>query len=43
VAESNNQNNRLISSYTRNDFEMMLESENIKGELFNFEQDLWEY
>lgn len=43
VAESNNQNNRLISSYTRNDFEMMLESENIKTELFNKEQDFWEY
>ncbi|MDR3350205.1 MAG: gliding motility protein GldN [Prevotellaceae bacterium] len=43
VAEANNQNNRLISSYARNDFEMMLESEKIKEELFNFEQDLWEY
>ncbi|MDR1405844.1 MAG: gliding motility protein GldN [Prevotellaceae bacterium] len=43
VAEANNQNNRLISTYTRNDFEMMLESENIKEKLFNFEQDLWEY
>lgn len=43
VAEANNQNNRLISSYTRNDFEMMLESENIKTKLFNFEQDVWEY
>jgi gliding motility associated protien GldN len=43
VAESNNQNNRLISSYTRNDFEMMLESGKIKEELFNFEQDFWEY
>jgi gliding motility associated protien GldN len=43
VAEANNQNNRLISSYTRNDFEMMLESEKIKQELFNREQDVWEY
>jgi gliding motility associated protien GldN len=43
VAEANNQNNRLISSYTRNDFEMMLESERIKNEIFNYEQDLWEY
>jgi gliding motility associated protien GldN len=43
VAESNNQNNRKIGTYTRNDFEMMLESEKIKQKIFNTEQDLWEY
>jgi gliding motility associated protien GldN len=43
VAEANNQNNRQVGDYTRNDFEMMLESESIKEKIFNYEQDLWEY
>jgi len=43
TAESDNQNNRRIQDYTRNDFEMMLESQKIKEKLFNWEQDLWEY
>lgn len=43
IAESNNQNNRKVNTYTRNDFEMMLKSEEIKTKLFNFEHDLWEY
>jgi gliding motility associated protien GldN len=43
VGESNPQNNRKINTYTRNDFEMLLESERIKKEIFNWEHDLWEY
>ncbi len=43
VAESDNQNNRKLSSFSRNDFEKMLKAEEIKNKLFNFEQDLWEY
>jgi len=43
IAESDNQNNRKLNSFTRNDFEKMLKAEEIKSKLFNFEQDLWEY
>lgn len=41
-AESNVYNNRLISEYTVGQ-ESLLEADRIKEQIFNFEQDLWEY
>jgi len=40
--ESNVYNNRAITSYAEG-FDAMLESERIKNEIFNWEQDLWQY
>ena len=40
--ESNVYNNRFISDYLSGK-EAMLESKRIENEIFNFEQDLWEY
>lgn len=42
VSESNVYNNREISAYLSGK-EAMLESKRIENEIFNFEQDLWEY
>ena len=42
VAEENVYNNRLINSYLTGK-DAMLESKRIEEEIFNFEQDLWEY
>ncbi|SHF94241.1 protein involved in gliding motility GldN [Mariniphaga anaerophila] len=42
VKESNVYNNRDISAYLTGK-EAMLESKRIESEIFNFEQDLWEY
>lgn len=42
VKESNIYNNRDISAYLAGK-EAMLESKKIEDEIFNFEQDLWEY
>ncbi len=42
VQESNVLNNREISSYLSGK-DAMLESKKIENEIFNFEQDLWEY
>ena len=42
VQESNTYNNRLIENYTIG-METMLEAERIKNQIFNLEQDLWEY
>jgi len=42
VQESNVLNNREISSYLSGK-DAMLESKRIENEIFNFEQDLWEY
>lgn len=42
VKESNVYNNRVVSSYL-NGKDAMLESKRIEDEIFNFEQDLWEY
>ncbi len=42
VQESNVLNNREISAYLTGK-EAMLESKRIENEIFNFEQDLWEY
>lgn len=42
VKESNVYNNRNISAYLSGK-EAMLESKRIQREIFNFEQDLWEY
>lgn len=42
VAESNMYDNRLIAEYAQGQ-ECLLEAENIKEQIFNFEQDLWEY
>lgn len=42
VQESNVYNNREISAYLSGK-EAMLESKKIEEEIFNFEQDLWEY
>lgn len=42
VQESNVLNNREISAYLSGK-EAMLESKRIENEIFNFEQDLWEY
>ncbi len=42
VQESNVYNNREISSYLSGK-DAMLESKRIESEIFNFEQDLWEY
>jgi len=42
VQESNAYNNRLINEYTIG-LESLLEAERIKENIFNFEQDLWEY
>jgi len=42
VKESNTFNNRDISSYLSGK-DAMLESRQIENEIFNFEQDLWEY
>ncbi|MCQ2975172.1 MAG: gliding motility protein GldN [Bacteroidales bacterium] len=41
-AESNMYDNRSINQYAQN-HEILLESEKIKEQIFNFEQDLWEY
>ena len=41
-AESNVYNNRLINEYTVGE-ESLLEADRIKEQIFNFEQDLWEY
>lgn len=42
VKESNIYNNRDISSYLQGK-QAMLESKRIENEIFNYEQDLWEY
>ncbi|MFV0376718.1 MAG: gliding motility protein GldN [Mangrovibacterium sp.] len=42
VKESNVYNNRAISQYLTGR-DAMLESKRIEGEIFNYEQDLWEY
>lgn len=42
VKESNMYNNRDISTYLQGK-QAMLESKKIEDEIFNFEQDLWEY
>ena len=42
VAEENVYNNRLINSYLSGR-DAMLESKKIEDEIFNYEQDLWEY
>jgi len=42
VKESNTFNNRSISNYLSGK-DAMLESKRIENEIFNFEQDLWEY
>ncbi len=42
VQESNVYNNRVISDYL-NGKDAMLESKRIESEIFDFEQDLWEY
>lgn len=42
VAEENVYNNRVINSYLTG-IDAMLESKRIEEEIFNFEQDLWEY
>ena len=42
VQESNVYNNRVISDYLSGK-NAMLESKKIENEIFNFEQDLWEY
>lgn len=42
VAESNMYDNRTIQEYTVGQ-EALLEAESIKEQIFNFEQDLWEY
>ena len=42
VKESNTFNNRNISDYLSGK-EAMLESKRVENEIFNFEQDLWEY
>ncbi len=42
VKESNVYNNRGIADYA-NGLEAMLESQRVKEQIFNFEQDLWEY
>jgi gliding motility associated protien GldN len=41
-AESNVYDNRLISEYAQGQ-ECLLEADRIKEQIFNFEQDLWEY
>ncbi len=41
-AESNVYDNRLIQEYAQGQ-ECLLEAERIKEQIFNFEQDLWEY
>ncbi len=41
-AESNVYDNRLINDYTVGE-ESLLEADRIKEQIFNFEQDLWEY
>lgn len=42
TAESNQFENRMIPDYLTGD-DILYEAERIKGELFNFEHDLWEY
>lgn len=42
VQESNTFNNRAVSQYLKGK-EAMLESKRIEGEIFDFEQNLWEY
>lgn len=42
MGESNVYDNRLIQQYTVG-IETLLEAERIKEDIFNFEQDLWEY
>lgn len=42
VKESNVYNNRAISQYLTGR-DAMLESKRLEGEIFNYEQDLWEY
>ncbi|MFV0366324.1 MAG: gliding motility protein GldN [Mangrovibacterium sp.] len=42
VQESNTYNNRRIDQYLSG-IEMMLESQRIEDEIFDYEQDLWEY
>ncbi len=42
VQESNVYNNRVISDYLSGK-DAMIESKKIENEIFNFEQDLWEY
>jgi hypothetical protein len=41
-AESNVYDNRLINEYAQGQ-ECLLEADRIKEQIFNFEQDLWEY
>jgi gliding motility associated protien GldN len=43
VAQTNEMNNRWVNTYTRTGLEAMLESQRIETDIFNFEQDLWEY
>ncbi|MBN8782544.1 MAG: hypothetical protein ABS85_04150 [Sphingobacteriales bacterium SCN 48-20] len=38
-----NPSNRMIKQYQKNQILALLEGEDIKEKLFNFEQDLWEY
>jgi gliding motility associated protien GldN len=42
IQESNTYNNRRIEDYTIG-VESLLEAEKIKDDIFNFEQDLWDY
>lgn len=42
VKESNMYNDRDISSYLSG-IDAMLESKRIENDIFNYEQDLWEY
>lgn len=42
VAEENVYNNRPISTY-KSGIEAMIESQRIEDEIFDYEQDLWEY
>ena len=39
----NNPNDLLISSYVKDPILALLEGENIKDKVFNYEQDLWSY
>jgi gliding motility associated protien GldN len=43
TAIADNQNNRRLDTYTRNDFELMIKADALKTDLMNFEHDLWEY
>ncbi len=43
IRETNEYNNRSISSYKKGGIPNMLESERIQTDIFNTEHDLWEY